>query len=296
VIAPILVAASAQQGDEKMFKRTAIVLATMLAVLMTVGVGLAATSTPDTSSSTTTSTTPTTSIPDADEAQTVIYEVGDAGTVTVSSDGISLSIVAVGTNEGWTEEVEASAGREVEADFRHGATRIQFNAELEDGEIKVRVRERATDSDDAGTTSTTTPDETSTTTSIPSDDSATATATFTFDAGAGGHVKVTSNGSSLTVVTADAAAGWSEEIEVSSGPEVEVDFRSGDRRIQFKAELEDGEIRIRIRDRVSESGDDNSGHDDDDDNSGHNDDDDDDDNSGHDDGDDDHGHGDDDDE
>jgi len=286
-----------------MFKRSAIALATMLAVLMTVGVGLAATSVPESTSSTTTSTPSTTSIPDAGEAQTIIYDVGDAGTVTVSSDGSSLAIVAVDTNDGWTAEVEAPMGREVEADFRNGTTRIQFNAELEDGEIKVRVRERAAVSDDAGTTSTTTPDttsttipdETSTTTSIPSDDSA--TATFTYDAGAGGHVKVTSNGSSLTVVTADAAAGWSTEIEVSSGPEVEVDFRNGDRRIQFNAELEDGEIRVRIRDRVSESGDDNSGHDDGDDNSGHNDDDDDDDNSGHDDGDDDdHGHGDDDDE
>lgn len=287
-----------------MFKRSAIALATMLAVLMTVGVGLAATSVPDSTSSTTTSTPSTTSIPDAGEAQTIIYDVGDAGTVTVSSVGSSLAIVAVDTNEGWTAEVEAPMGREVEADFRNGTTRIQFNAELEDGEIKVRVRKRATDSDDAGTTSTTTPDttsttipdETSTTTSIPSDDSATATATFTYDAGAGGTVKVTSNGSNLTVVTANAAAGWSTEIEVSSGPEVEVDFRNGDRRIQFNAELEDGEIRVRIRDRVSESGDDNSGHDDDDDNSGHNDDDDDD-NSGHNDDDDDnHGHGDDDDE
>ena len=58
---------------------------------------------------------------------------------------------------------------------------------------------------------------------------------------------IASNGSSLTITSVDPAPGWSFEIEVSSGVEVEADFRNGTRRIQFNAQLEDGEVRVRVR-------------------------------------------------
>jgi hypothetical protein len=236
-----------------------------------------------------------------------MYEVGDAGTVTVTSDGSALSIVAVDAAAGWAAEVEVATGREVEADFRNGTRRIQFNAELEDGQIKVRVRERADDG--GGSTTTTSPTDTTspTSTTMPtSTTSSTSTtappagddrgAAVTYEAGDGGAVTISSAGAVLTVVSVDPATGWSTEIEVSSGREVEVDFRNGTRRIQFYAELEDGEVRIRVRDRMDDGGsdsddgddsDDRSGSDDDvsddddsDDRRGHDDDDDDDDNSG----------------
>jgi hypothetical protein len=60
-------------------------------------------------------------------------------------------------------------------------------------------------------------------------------------------VTIASNGSSLTIVSVDPAAGWSFEVEIASGLEVEADFRNGTRRIQFNAQLEDGEVRIRVR-------------------------------------------------
>lgn len=281
-----------------MFKRLTITMATVLVVLMAVGIGSAVVG-PGTdnsaATSSTTSTTPTTP-PAPGPTETIIYEVGDAGTVTVASDGAALSIAAIAAAPGWAAEVEVAAGREVEADFRNGTRRIQFNAELEDGQIKVRVRERADDDGSADNSTTTT---TPTTTTVPATTTSTTTppggddsgTTVTYWAGDGGTVTITVSGSSLTIVSVDPAAGWSAEIEVHSGREVEADFRNGTRRIQFNAEFEDGEVRIRVRDRMDDdnSGDDNSddGSDDDDDKNGghgngHDDDDDDgDDNSGH---------------
>ncbi len=71
-----------------------------------------------------------------------LIDVSDAGQVVVAQSGAELEIVGVETNPGWTHEVEVAKGREVEADFRSPDRRIQFNAELEDGQIRVRVRER----------------------------------------------------------------------------------------------------------------------------------------------------------
>lgn len=257
-----------------MFKKTAIVLGTMVAVLMTVGVGLAATpTTTSTTSTPSTSMSPTTSLPGSGVAETIVYEVGDAGTVTISSDGSMLSIVDIETAVGWTAEIEVAVGREVEADFRNSTLRIQFNAELEDGEIRVRVRERTDDGngDDMESTTTTSIPSSTTTSTAPSDSHGTFSATF--NAGAAGTVVIASDGSNLTIVSVNTVPGWSTEVEVLSGREVELDFRNDGRRIQFKAELEDGEIRIRVRDRLVDDGghDDHSGHgnspDDDDDNS-----------------------------
>ena len=59
------------------------------------------------------------------------YEVGAAGTVTLSNDGSTLSVISVNQAPGWVIEIEVASGREVEVDFRNGDTLIQFNAELE---------------------------------------------------------------------------------------------------------------------------------------------------------------------
>ena len=257
-----------------MFKRTTAVLATVIAALMAVGIASAAIgpSSDDSTSPTSITTVPSSALPDPVGAETVVYEVGDAGFVTVTSEGSTLSIVVAEAAEGWTAEIEVASGPEVEADFRNGTRRIQFNAELEDGQVKVRVRERADDNvstdssmstatttpDDSSTTPTTTPDDSSTpSTTIPDDSSTTSTtvpttgdasaSSVTYTAGDGGTVTVASNGSSLTIVSVNAAAGWSYEVEVAAGLEVEADFRNGTRRIQFNAQLEDGEVRIRVR-------------------------------------------------
>jgi hypothetical protein len=72
-----------------------------------------------------------------------LIDVADAGQVLLVNSGAELEIISVDANPGWSHEVEVAVGREVEADFRSADRRIQFNAEYEDGEIRVRVRERS---------------------------------------------------------------------------------------------------------------------------------------------------------
>lgn len=239
-----------------MFKKTATVGAIVLTALMAVGIGSAAIAQSADDTTTTTSTVPNFPAP-GNAAETVMYEVGDAGVVTVASDGATLSIVKVDAAEAWAAEVEVAVGREVEADFRNGTRRIQFNAEFEAGQVRVRVRERVEDgpTDSSATTSTTAPSAEPATTPaaglLAGGESGT---TDTFEAGGAGTVTITRAGSSLTIVSVNPAAGWATDIEVASGREVEVDFRNGMRRIQFDAELEDGEVRIRVRDRIDDDG------------------------------------------
>lgn len=71
------------------------------------------------------------------------------------------------------------------------------------------------------------------------------------EAAGAGTVVVAVEGSSLTVVEATPNDGWIPEIEVVSGVEVEVDFRQSDATVQVKAELEDGELRVRVRERAA---------------------------------------------
>jgi hypothetical protein len=75
------------------------------------------------------------------------FAAGDAGVVTIRRDSGSLAVVDVRANAGWRVEVEQGAGLDVEVNFENDATRVDFNAELEDGAVRVRVRVRA-DADD----------------------------------------------------------------------------------------------------------------------------------------------------
>jgi hypothetical protein len=62
-----------------------------------------------------------------------------------------------------------------------------------------------------------------------------------------GEVTFLVEDAALTVVEIHTSAGWVSETEVASGPQIEVDFRRGDRRVRFDAELEGGEVRVDIR-------------------------------------------------
>jgi hypothetical protein len=63
----------------------------------------------------------------------------------------------------------------------------------------------------------------------------------------GGTVTYRSDGASLTLVSAMPANGWRVEVEQASGREIEVDFRAGGRRVQINVEIEDGQVRERVR-------------------------------------------------
>ena len=107
--------------------------------------------------------TPVTSVPEADDGEaddrdetpvdladgaTQTFPAGDACSVTVHRDGNVLSVVSVTTSPGFASEVEQGTGAEVEVKCESGTTRVDFNAEIEDGSVQVEVRER-TDAPDA---------------------------------------------------------------------------------------------------------------------------------------------------
>jgi hypothetical protein len=289
-----------------MFKRlSAVAVVTLIAVLTAVGIGAAAVPGATTTTSTSAPAATSTSAAPGGGNNAVVYQIEDAGTVTVGNSGSALTVVSADPADGWTVEIEAATGVEVEVDFRNGTRRVQFNAELEDGQVRVRVRERTTDRTGEDSTTTSMPGSSTTmptTTSIPDTSTSMPTGgdfTTTYNAGDAGTVTVTSNGTTLTILAAVPAQGWSVEIETASGIEVEVDFRNGTRRIQFSAELEDGAVKVKLRDGVSDDaatndedsrhGDDRATRDDDNSRHGNNDDtvsnhnDDNDDNSRHDD-------------
>ena len=71
----------------------------------------------------------------------------------------------------------------------------------------------------------------------------------TFGAGPAGTVTVSRAGGVLSIVSADPAAGWAISEREDSGREVEVTFVSGGVRVKFDVELEDGAVRVRVRQR-----------------------------------------------
>src|SRR5262245_27201193 len=96
-----------------------------------------------------------------------------------------------------------------------------------------------------GTTSTTLGDTTSTTADdgngTPADD------VRSLDAAGAGSVIYAVEGGSLRLITATPASGWAVEVEQGTGREVELDFRSGTKRVQVNLEIEDGQVRERVR-------------------------------------------------
>ena len=103
----------------------------------------------------------------------------------------------------------------------------------------------ATTTGDDATTSTTIDDSTSTTApsapSVPADEARSLDA-----AGAGTVVYVVEDGS-LRLISATPTSGWAVEVEQGAGRELELDFRSGTRRVQVNVEIEDGQVRERVR-------------------------------------------------
>ena len=101
-----------------------------------------ATDAPNPASSVTPTQTETFDTVNLPDGSTQTFPAGAAGTATIGRSGATLTVVAVGTNAGWTAEVEQASGPEVEVEFRNGTARIDLEAEFEDGAVRVRVRER----------------------------------------------------------------------------------------------------------------------------------------------------------
>jgi hypothetical protein len=98
--------------------------------------------------------------------ETQTFAASNAGSVTVRRDGSTLTVISANANAGFVSEVERGTGTEVEVQFADGSVRVDFNAELEDGAVRVRVRVSGVAVDNPGTTPTTAP----ATTTIPAND------------------------------------------------------------------------------------------------------------------------------
>jgi hypothetical protein len=97
----------------------------------------------------------------------------------------------------------------------------------------------------SSTTSTTVGNTTSTTVGgtpgVPADEAR------SLDAAGAGTVVYVIDAGSLRLISATPASGWVVEVEQAAGREVELDFRSGTRRVQVNLEIEDGHVRERVR-------------------------------------------------
>jgi hypothetical protein len=74
-----------------------------------------------------------------------VYQVEEAGTVTVAFDGTALTLVDQSAADGWTVSVDSVLATEIEVDFVSPARQLRFNAEIEDGAVRVRVEDRTKD-------------------------------------------------------------------------------------------------------------------------------------------------------
>ena len=64
-----------------------------------------------------------------------------------------------------------------------------------------------------------------------------------------GSITVEAQGTTVRLLEAVAAEGWRRHVEVAEGLEVEVTFRRDGARVDVKAEVDDGQLRFRVRDR-----------------------------------------------
>lgn len=87
------------------------------------------------------STTPVSSTPASTQA---IYNLGDAGTVTLDTAGDVLTVVAATPKSGWTlYKIERKTPLKVEVKFRSGTVEVEFEASLLFGVIGTEVSSRS---------------------------------------------------------------------------------------------------------------------------------------------------------
>lgn len=103
-------------------------------------------STPDSSTEVTAPESTETTLVDAAVVGLTTYEVADAGSVTIEYDGTTLSLVSADANTPWSSFSQQTSGREIEVEFANGDRIVKFNAELEDGGIRIRVRDEVRNS------------------------------------------------------------------------------------------------------------------------------------------------------
>ena len=258
-------------------KRLVLLASIAVGLIVTAGIAIAATG----------PQAPTTlaQVSSTTSADITTYQVADAGTVDVAFDGSSVAVVGVAPASGWSFETEVAAGIEVEVQFADGVTRVDFKAEVEDGQVRATARSRQATGDGTSSTTTSVTSTTLVDTSTTSTSSTTSTTStppsagaLTIDASPAGSVTVALNQGTVDVVSVDSNPGWTWSSERRLDGGVEVKFRNGSVEVEVEVEMEHGQMVPKVEvetDSDDDSDDDNSGRgnadddDSDDDNSGH---------------------------
>ena len=214
-------------------------------------------------------------------AETTTYTVADAGTVTLTVVESRLELVEVAAADGWQASIDSETATEIEIDFVSAGSRLRFQAELEDGAVKVEVEAKksvgssqstttlVTSTTSMPTTSTTAPDAHSTTsTSTPSSTTSVPSTSTTIpdddddDDKIGGHVQlgvktyaaaeagtvtVEHTASGLVLLAVSPASGWEAEVDEARSDRIEIDFEHGEAEVRFRLRVEaDGRIELRV--------------------------------------------------
>ena len=107
------------------------------------------TTNPGSSTSTSTSTSSSTSTSTSSSSTTVPIEFGmsthpvaEVGAVVIEVTATGVHVVEVVTFDGWTFQISTDTPGEAEVYFRRNGERVDFEAEIDDGRLKIEVRDR----------------------------------------------------------------------------------------------------------------------------------------------------------
>lgn len=82
-----------------------------------------------------------------------MYQIGDAGLVTLDASGSTLTVVSVTPNAGWTVvKAENYGPADIEVKLQSGSTLVEFKANLQLGVITTSVESKIIGDDGSGTT------------------------------------------------------------------------------------------------------------------------------------------------
>jgi len=197
------------------------------------------------------------------------------GVVTaVAAAGLLVGVAWASGDETGEDSRSDSIPASVSSDVSSSATQATASGGTIDsrpstsGTTPTSIDDRSTDTTVGSSTDVTIVDRSSTSTSIDSttstsrdegsssstsstiDDHSTVPVTTeprTYDVHGAGSVTVQLVAGKLVLVDAEAAAGWTIEVDKSDGRDIRVEFENGDSDARFEAKIRDGEVRVEIR-------------------------------------------------
>ncbi|GBE21672.1 MAG TPA: hypothetical protein ENH00_03370 [Actinobacteria bacterium] len=81
---------------------------------------------------------------------TKTYTVGDAGSVQIKVSGGNLELLDATPNAGWEITETRTEADQIKIEFRNGSEKVEFEAELDHGQLQTKTEIKSNDSDDEG--------------------------------------------------------------------------------------------------------------------------------------------------